>query len=80
MGLFVGRKRSITATGLPLLRLSHFTMISPQTPFLLPHLSRDITFVSIVGFYCAMLRIRGTSHGPVSVCPSVCVCHKSEFY
>jgi len=23
------------------------------------------------GFYCAMLCIRGTSHGPVSVCPSV---------
>ena len=29
-------------------------------------------------FYRAMLCIRGTSHGPVSV--SVCVCHKSEFY
>jgi len=29
-------------------------------------------------FYRAMLCIRGTSHGPVSVC--VCVCHKSEFY
>jgi len=28
------------------------------------------------GFYRAMLRIRGTSHGPVSVS----VCHKSEFY
>ena len=31
-----------------------------------------------IGFYRAMLCIRGTSHGPVSVC--VCVCHKSEFY
>jgi len=31
-------------------------------------------------FYRAMLCIRGTSHGPVSVCPSVSVCHKSEFY
>jgi len=35
-------------------------------------------------FYRAMLCIRGTSHGPVSVrvCLSVCpsVCHKSEFY
>ena len=33
-------------------------------------------------FYRAMLCIRGTSHGPVSVCVclSVCVCHKSEFY
>ena len=26
------------------------------------------------GFYRAMLCIRGTSHGPVSVCLSVCVC------
>jgi len=31
-------------------------------------------------FYRAMLCIRGTSHGPVSVCDCVCVCHKSEFY
>jgi len=31
-------------------------------------------------FYRAMLCIRGTSHGPVSVCLSVSVCHKSEFY
>ena len=30
------------------------------------------------GFYRAMLCIRGTSHGPVSVCLSVR--HKSEFY
>jgi len=29
-----------------------------------------------ISFYRAMLCIRGTSHGPVSVC----VCHKSEFY
>ena len=35
-------------------------------------------------YYRAMLCIRGTSHGPVSVCLSVClclsVCHKSESY
>ena len=31
---------------------------------------------SFFSFYHAMLCIRGTSHGPVSVC----VCHKSEFY
>jgi len=31
-------------------------------------------------YYRAMLRIRGTSHGPVSVSVSVSVCHKSEFY
>jgi len=35
-------------------------------------------------FYRAMLCIRGTSHGPVSVSPSFSVrqsvCHKSEFY
>jgi len=32
--------------------------------------------------YRAMLCIRGTSHGPVSVCVRLClsVCHKSEFY
>ena len=30
--------------------------------------------------YRAMLCIRGTSHGPVSVSVYVCVCHKSEFY
>jgi len=29
-------------------------------------------------FYCAMLCIRGTSHGPVSV--RLSVCHKSVFY
>ena len=35
-----------------------------------------------VDFYRAMLCISGTSHGPVSVCPSVrpSVRHKSEFY
>jgi len=32
----------------------------------------------LIGFYRAMLCIRGTSHGPVSVRPSVR--HKSEFY
>ena len=39
-------------------------------------------------FYRAMLCIRGTSHGPVSVsvsvsmsvCVCLSVCHKSEFY
>ena len=31
-------------------------------------------------FYRAMLCIRGTSHGPVSVSVSVSVCHKPEFY
>ena len=30
----------------------------------------------LLPFYRAMLCVRGTSHGPVSVC----VCHKSEFY
>ena len=33
-----------------------------------------------IGFYRAMLCIRGTSHGPVSVSVSVSVYHKSEFY
>jgi len=32
--------------------------------------------VSVIRFYRAMLCIRGTSHGPVSL--SVSVCHKSE--
>jgi len=31
-------------------------------------------------FYRAMLCIRGTSHGPVSVRVRPSVCHKSEFY
>jgi len=31
-------------------------------------------------FYRAMLCIRGTSHGPVSVCVCPSVCHKSELY
>jgi len=34
----------------------------------------------LLSFYRAMLCIRGTSHGPVSVCLSVCVCHKPVFY
>jgi len=42
------------------------------------------TVSSPVFFYRAMLYIRGTSHGPVSVCLSVClsvsVCHKPVFY
>ena len=42
---------------------SHFASTAPFSPLL---------------FYCAMLCIRGTSHGPVSVCLSVR--HKSEFY
>jgi len=35
-----------------------------------------------IGFYRAMLCIRGTSHGPVSVsvCLCLCVCHKTVFY
>jgi len=32
----------------------------------------------VLFFYRAMLCIRGTNQGPVSVW--VCVCHKSEFY
>ena len=41
-----------------------------------------LQYVMYFRFYRAMLCIRGTSHGPVSVClfVSVCVCHKSEFY
>jgi len=33
-----------------------------------------------LSFYRSMLCIRGTSHGPVSVCLCLSVCHKSEFY
>jgi len=32
-----------------------------------------VKFLTFVDFYRAMLCIRGTSHGPVSVCPSVCL-------
>ena len=41
-----------------------------------------IRYMRRLSFYRAMLSMRGTSHGPVSVCSSVCpsVCHKSEFY
>jgi len=35
-----------------------------------------VSILEIASFYRAMLSIRGTSHGPVSVS----VCHKSEFY
>jgi len=38
----------------------------------------DIVKYPWSSFYRAMLCIHGTSHGPVSVCLSVC--HKSEFY
>ena len=31
-------------------------------------------------YYRAMLCIRGTSHGSVSICVCVHVCHKSVFY
>jgi len=38
----------------------------------------NANYPALVGFYRAMLYIRGTSHGTVSVRPSVC--HKSVFY
>jgi len=41
-------------------------MISPRKVFFQTQCSQK------VNFYRAMLSIRGTSHGPVSVCPSVC--------
>ena len=37
-------------------------------------------YIQRLSFYRAMLCIRGTSHGPVSVRPCPSVCHKSEFY
>ena len=41
-------------------------------------------YYNIDASYRAMLCIRGTNHGPVSVSVcvrlTVCVCHKSEFY
>ena len=36
--------------------------------------------LSDCNFYRAMLCIRGTSHGPVSVCVCLSVCHKPVFY
>jgi len=32
-----------------------------------------VIFISNISFYRAMLCIRGTSHGPVSVCPCLCL-------
>ena len=43
----------------------------------LEHIAYTPTFST---FYRAMLCMRGTSHGPVSVSVCVCVSHKSEFY
>jgi len=44
----------------------------PSLTFLLPLIPRLFTDTSKhIRFYRAMLCIRGTSHGPVSVCPSV---------
>ena len=42
----------------------------------------EVNQMHSIDFYHAMLCIRGTSHGPVSVCLCLClsVCHKSEFY
>ena len=37
-----------------------------------------ITYHQFVNFYRAMLCIRGTSHGPVSVCLSVSVTSRSS--
>jgi len=37
-------------------------------------LSRKAHGFFVINFYRAMLCIRGTSHGPVSVCVCVCVC------
>jgi len=50
-------------------------MDSPDCLLMLLSISVFLVFFT---FYRAMLCIRGTSHGHVSVC--VCVCHKSEFY
>jgi len=49
-----------------------------QMCFLVSHDNKEI----LKRFYRAMLCIRGISHGPVSVCPSVrlSVRHKSLFY
>ena len=52
-------------------------LLSARPTVILATLERDA-----INFYRAMLCIRGTSHGPVSVCLSVCpsVRHKSVFY
>ena len=43
------------------------------------HIEDAVEYLPMAIFYYrAMLCIRGTSHGPVSVC--VCVCHKPVFY
>ena len=60
-----------------------FSVAGPAAWYSLPHYLRDSSrsfdsFRRDLNFYRAMLCMRGTSHGPVSVC--VCVCHKSVFY
>ena len=49
-------------------------------PELLPYITDMCNSVQQGSFYRAMLCIRGTSHGPVSVSVCLSVCHKSEFY
>jgi len=46
----------------------------PRSPWMVPFDRRQ----NFLCFYRATLCIRGTSHGPVSVC--VCVCQKPVFY
>jgi len=61
---------SLDACVSPRNRYSHAAVAHADS---LVYIGDDFSF-----FYRAMLSIRGTSHGPVSV--SVSVCHKSEFY
>jgi len=49
-----------------------------RPPSVVPTIQSTVLPLVFVNFYCAMLCIHGTSHGPVSM--SVCVCHKSVFY
>ena len=56
----------------------HLITLATQDMTLIDHRLQNGGLFTFCRFYRAMLCIRGTSHGPVSV--SVCVCHKSEFY
>jgi len=66
----------------PVLQPGIHCLTASRTLILFHELSNATFYLRNLSFFRAMLCIRGTSHGPVSVCLCLClsVCHKSEFY